>query len=194
MFQINTNSARSAANPARKMKKYNFLTFVKEHGRNKHRAMLWECLCDCGTITIQRRYDVLSERVMSCGCYGRSKLELGRKLIHGMADTPTYNSWMDMKARCRNKNHKDYAYYGGRGIKVCKRWMDFRNFIKDMGDRPLGLTIERINNDSGYKPSNCRWATRAEQNRNKRPQKRNEKTGRFIKSTYISAIKEPTNG
>ena len=82
--------------------------------------------------------------------------------------SPTYNSWRDMKTRCLNSNCPDYKNYGGRGIKVCERWMDFTNFLADMGEKPEGLTLDRINNDGNYEPGNCRWATWKEQRRNQR--------------------------
>ena len=81
----------------------------------------------------------------------------------------TYNAWTAMMQRCRYPKHKQYADYGGRGINVCDRWLTFENFVADMGERPKGLTLDRWpNNDGDYAPGNCRWATRTEQNRNRR--------------------------
>ncbi len=82
--------------------------------------------------------------------------------------SPTYTCWLNMRARCENKNREDFKNYGGRGIKVCKRWMKFDNFLKDMGVRPEKLTIERMDNDKDYAPSNCCWATRSQQRLNQR--------------------------
>lgn len=85
-----------------------------------------------------------------------------------MTKTRTYHSWMAMRARCLNPNASDYGYYGGRGITICARWDRFENFLEDLGERPPGKTLERIDNDGNYEPGNVRWATKSEQCRNTR--------------------------
>lgn len=85
---------------------------------------------------------------------------------------PLYATWKSMRQRCNDPNSSSYPRYGGRGIQVCSRWDDFQTFLADMGERPEGKTLDRIDNDGGYEPSNCRWATRSQQEKNKRPYKR----------------------
>ena len=95
----------------------------------------------------------------------------GHNLSKTGKPSPTYISWQGIKARCQNPNRSDYERYGGRDIKVCERWQDFENFLSDMGERPEGKTLDRINNDGDYEPGNCRWATPKEQRQNQRDRK-----------------------
>lgn len=157
-------------------KKINRLLIIKEVGKDQRGGILWECICDCENKVIVRSDSISNGHAKSCGCIQKEKAKNGcikRLTTHGQANTPEYNVWSHLKSRCLNKSDRAYKNYGGRGIKVCSRWLKFENFIKDIGNRPnKSLTVERINNDGNYEPSNCKWATRTEQALNTRRNKK----------------------
>lgn len=156
-------------------------------------AATWNCRCDCGNNFIAQGGNLRKGDTRSCGCL-RNETTRKRSLKHGhiikiggrRTASRTYRCWTNMISRCENKNVPAWRHYGGRGITVCKRWRSsFVAFLKDMGESPDGLTIERKNNSKGYSKLNCVWATYTEQNNNRRT------NHRFRVVTVFRAHKTP---
>lgn len=136
---------------------------VKRFVYVRQRRAYWLCVCECGTEIVIRGNSLCTGNTKTCGCRRREGYPR-----HGKRGSKAYKVWADMIQRCENPNNSAYKNYGSRGITVCKEWHDFVVFYADMGDPPTDLTLERIDNDENYEPSNCCWATRFEQRRNSR--------------------------
>lgn len=150
------------------------LTVLRENGRTKGRQVLWMCLCECGNYVTVSGHDLKNGHTKSCGCLQRETISRIR-YKHGDRDSRLYSVWKTMKKRCENSNHKDYKWYGAKGVSVCDDWHDYRVFKEwainngyDENAEWGQCTIDRINPYGNYDPSNCRWVSMAEQARNKR--------------------------
>lgn len=156
-------------------RKFDRLTVVGFLGGYKIRCgkthYFWSCVCECGGKTVTRTANLLNKRTRSCGCIQKETISKIRKK-HGQCGTKEYVSWQNMLKRCNDPSSSHYKYYGGRGIKVCDRWLhSFEHFIADMGACPDGFSIDRLNNSLGYFPENCAWRDDKSQMRNKRSNK-----------------------
>jgi hypothetical protein len=153
-------------------KKFNKLTVISFSHIHKQKKM-WLCLCECGNETLVSTSNLRNNGTKSCGCL-RVIASRALHTKHGLREHELYSVWCDMKKRCYNVNSVSYKNYGYRGITVCDRWLNsFKNFLIDMGERPAGMTLDRINVDGNYEPNNCRWTTTDIQNVNQRVRKNN---------------------
>lgn len=179
--------------------RFGYLTVIKKAGKNKSDKILWLCKCDCGKLKIIQGASLKNGRTKSCGCLRKK----GARRTHGFKYTRLYCIWQGIKKRCLNKNTSNYYIYGGRGIKICDEWKnDFKSFHDwayangyDESAKRGDCTIERIDVNGNYEPSNCRWATMKEQCRNTRSNKLityNNETRCLMDWSYIFNINYKT--
>lgn len=149
-------------------KRFGRITAIEISVRGSYgKSVKWRCVCDFGNETNVSSNSLVRGQTLSCGCLAREKSS-ERAKIHEFSKTSTYTSWTAMHTRCSNKLSDNFSAYGGRGIKVCDGWSTFAGFLADMGERPKGTTLDRIDPNGNYEPSNCRWANKTTQDRNKR--------------------------
>lgn len=174
--------------------KFGRLTVLRRAPSGKKGAR-WLCVCECGKEHTVATGNLKTGAVRSCGCLLRDVLS-PNATTHGRSRTPEYSTWNTMFARCYNENHKSYASYGGRGIKVCERWNQFENFLADMGERPSPKhSLDRYPDPNGnYEPGNVRWATAREQANNRRSCRMISYRGKLLSVTEAAreAGKDPS--
>lgn len=147
------------------------LTVLKRADRRSNVGALWLCACACGETSIALTLKLRRGLTVSCGCY-RKESAGARARTHGQSRSGgAYRTWKEMRNRCNNPKATQFKWYGGRGVKVCPRWSSFELFLEDMGERPRGLTLDRVDNDADYTPENCQWLSPLEQTRKQKKNK-----------------------
>lgn len=147
-------------------RRFGRLVALERIGHTAHGHAAWKCRCDCGTEIVASRGNLRAGTTRSCGCLKR-EVTGARSRTHAMSDTPTWNSWRAMVERCTNPNNIGFRLYGAKGITVHPPWRFFANFLRDVGERPDGMSLDRIDGSRGYEPGNVRWADMRRQQRNR---------------------------
>ncbi len=175
-----------------KGKRFSRLVVIKQAANGNHNHLRWLVRCDCGVEKIVIGKHLRLGKIRSCGCYRKEKSSLNGKKAktHGHSinykQTKTYQSWVSMKSRCLDKRNKNYKRYKDKKIKICDRWKNsFENFLKDMGERPEGTTLDRVDNDGNYEKSNCKWVDRKTQARNRSTTKLTMNDVIKIRASYL---------
>lgn len=167
------------------------LTYIEDFGRIKYpksTIILVKCKCICGNEIIVRKPHFINNHTKSCGCLNKEKTSQLNK-THNLSKSSTYKSWTAMIQRCTNKNFTNFENYGGRGIKVCDRWLKFDNFLLDMGIKSnKDYQIDRIDNNGNYEINNCKWSSRIENCNNKNNNVKYNYKGKLLSVSEISRI------
>lgn len=166
------------------------LLVITRAPNNKHNQTRWLCRCDCGNEVVVTGGGLRIGDTRSCGCLHREVMKTASK-THGYSNRGCreYRAWQSAKRRCDYKKYPLYKNHGGRGIKVCDEWLhDFAAFLRDMGPCPPGLTLERVDNNGNYEPGNCKWASMAEQNQNRRDTRFVEYQGQTVTLNQLARI------
>lgn len=167
---------------------FNRLTVLRKSADVTPVGAKWDCLCACGNLTTVNSLKLRKGRTKSCGCH-RAVVGTNLNRSHGMANKSlTYRSWKEMRNRCNNPNSDNWPWYGGKGIKVCSRWDDFTLFLADLGHRPEGTTIDRIDNEGDYEPGNCRWLPQVEQTRRQAKNRLNDALAEALRKDRESGL------
>lgn len=168
--------------------KFSKLLVLERIGSVRKNCPRFKCICECGAYTETDGRHLRSSSTKSCGCFSR-EMTVNRTRTHGKSNTTEFRIWSLIKSRCFCNTDRMFKYYGGRGITVSPEWVrSFETFLKDMGNRPLGGSIDRINNNGNYCKENCRWATKIEQANNKRTNKLHTYKGLTLTSADWSRI------
>lgn len=147
--------------------RFGHLIAIERSDKARRGGYYWLCRCDCGEYKKILGISLSDGVTKSCGCL-QKKTAAKLRTTHGKSNSPEYRAWVGMRSRCNNPNKSNYRFYGARGVSVCKRWGRFENFFEDMGNMPNGFTLDRIDPNGNYEPSNCRWASWETQYKNKR--------------------------
>lgn len=176
-------------------KRFGLLKVINQTDKRSGGSVVWDCICDCGKTTDVSSGHLKSGHTISCGCHKKTTssnvcTSLFTKHGHGKngAVSKTYSTWLHMLDRCNNPDNAAYSNYGGRGILVCERWKDYANFLEDMGESPIGMTLDRIDNNGNYEPGDCRWATMKMQQNNKRTNNIVSYMGKEMTITQLSEM------